>query len=41
VGSIPDEVIGFFINLPNPSSSTMDLGLTQSLKETGTKKNLP
>jgi hypothetical protein len=32
VGSISDEVIGFF-NRPNPSSSTMALGLTQPLTE--------
>jgi hypothetical protein len=39
VGSIPDEVIGFF-NSPNPSSRTMALGLTQPLREMNTK-NLP
>jgi hypothetical protein len=37
--SIPDEVIGFF-NLPNPSSRTMALGLTQPLTEMSTR-NLP
>jgi hypothetical protein len=36
---IPDEVIGFF-NLPNPSSRTMALGLTQPLTEVSTR-NLP
>jgi hypothetical protein len=30
VGSIPDEVIGFF-NCPNPSGRTMALGSTQPL----------
>jgi hypothetical protein len=39
VGSIPDEVIGFF-NLPNPSSRTMALGSTQPLIEISTR-NLP
>jgi hypothetical protein len=39
VGSIPDEVIGFF-NRPNPSSRTIDLGLTQHLTEMSTR-NLP
>jgi hypothetical protein len=38
-GSIPDEVIGF-CNLPNPSSCTMALGLTQPLTEIGTR-NFP
>jgi hypothetical protein len=38
-GSIPDEVIGFF-NLPNPSSHTMAVGLTQPLTEMSTR-NLP
>jgi hypothetical protein len=35
---VPDEVD--FINLPNPSSRTMALGLTQRLAETSTR-NLP
>jgi hypothetical protein len=39
VGSIPDEIIGFF-NLPNPSSRTMALGSTQHLTEMSTR-NLP
>jgi hypothetical protein len=39
VGSIPNEVIGFF-NLPNPSSRTMSLGSTQPLTEMSTR-NLP
>jgi hypothetical protein len=39
VGSIPDEVIGFF-NWPNPSSRAIALGSTQSLTEMSTK-NLP
>jgi hypothetical protein len=39
VGSIPDEVIGFF-NGPNPSSRTMALGLTQPLADMSTT-NLP
>jgi hypothetical protein len=38
-GSIHDEVIGFF-NLPNPSSRTYVLGLTQPLTEISTR-NLP
>jgi hypothetical protein len=38
-GSIPDEVPRFF-NLPNPSSRTMTLALTQPLKEV-TTRNLP
>jgi hypothetical protein len=39
--SNPDEIIVFFVfNLPNPSSRTMALNLTQSLTETSTK-NLP
>jgi hypothetical protein len=38
-GSIPVEVIGF-LNLPNPSSSTMALGSTQPLTEMSTR-NLP
>jgi hypothetical protein len=37
--SIHDEVIAF-LNLPNPSSRTMALGLTQPLTEMSTK-NLP
>jgi hypothetical protein len=37
VGSIPDDVIGFF-NLSNPSSRTMALGSTQPLTEMSTKK---
>jgi hypothetical protein len=37
--SIPEEVIGFF-NLPNPSSRTIALGLTQPLTEMSTR-NLP
>jgi hypothetical protein len=36
VGSIPDEVTGFF-NLPNPSSHPMALGLTQPLTKMSTK----
>jgi hypothetical protein len=32
MGSIPDEVIGFF-NLTNHSSRTMTLGSTQALTE--------
>jgi hypothetical protein len=39
VGSIPDEVIGFY-KWPNPSSSTMALGSIQSLTEMSTR-NLP
>jgi hypothetical protein len=39
VGSIPNEVVGFF-NLPNPSSCTMALELTQPLTEMSTG-NLP
>jgi hypothetical protein len=35
-GSIPDEV-DFFFNLPNPSSRTIALGLTQLLTEMSTK----
>jgi hypothetical protein len=38
-GSIPDEVIDFF-NLPNPSSCTMSLGLTQSLIEMRARKSV-
>jgi hypothetical protein len=36
VGSIPDEIIGFF-NLPNPSSRTVALGSTQPLTEISTR----
>jgi hypothetical protein len=39
MGSIPNEVIGFF-NWPNPFSFTMALGLTQPLIEMSTS-NLP
>jgi hypothetical protein len=39
VGSIPDEAIGFYI-LPNPSSCTRALMLTQPLTEMSTR-NLP
>jgi hypothetical protein len=39
VGSIPDDVIGFF-NWPNTSSRTMALGKIQLLKERSTR-NLP
>jgi hypothetical protein len=35
-GSIPDEVIAF-LNWPNPSSSSMVLGSTQSLTEMSTR----
>jgi hypothetical protein len=31
--SIPDEVTGYFLNLPNSSSRTMSLGSTQYLTE--------
>jgi hypothetical protein len=34
--SIPGEVIDFLFNLPNPSSCTMALGLTQLLTEMST-----
>jgi hypothetical protein len=37
-GSIPDEVIGFFI-WPNPFSRTMALGSTQPLTEMSTRAN--
>jgi hypothetical protein len=37
-GSIPDEVIGFFI-WPNPSSHTMSLGSTQPLTEMNTRNS--
>jgi hypothetical protein len=36
MGSIPDDVIGFF-NSPNPSSRSMALGLTQPLTEMSTR----
>jgi hypothetical protein len=36
VGLIPDDIIGFF-NLPNSSSHTVDLGLTQPLIEMSTR----
>jgi hypothetical protein len=39
LGSIPDEVIGFF-NLPNLSSRIMTLGLTQPVIKMNTR-NLP
>jgi hypothetical protein len=39
-GSSPDEVIGFFFNLSNPSSRTMALGSTQPLTEMSAR-NLP
>jgi hypothetical protein len=39
VGSIPDEVTGFF-NWSNPSSRTMALGSTQPLTEISTR-NVP
>jgi hypothetical protein len=39
-GSIPDEVIGFFFNLPNPCSHIMPLGSAQPLTEMSTR-NLP
>jgi hypothetical protein len=39
VGSIPDEIIEVF-NIPNPSSRTMALALTQPLTEMSTR-NLP
>jgi hypothetical protein len=38
VGSIPEEVIGFFFfNCPNPSSRTMALDSTQPLTEMSTR----
>jgi hypothetical protein len=40
VGSIPDEVIKFFFNLPNSFSRTMAPGSIQPLTEM-TTKNLP
>jgi hypothetical protein len=39
-GSIPDEVIGFLSNLPNPVTHAMTLGSTQPLAEMSTR-NLP
>jgi hypothetical protein len=33
VGSITDEVIGYFFRLPNPSNKTMALGPSQPLIE--------
>jgi hypothetical protein len=39
MGSIPNEVIGFFTS-SNPSSCTLALGLTQPLTEMSTR-NLP
>jgi hypothetical protein len=36
-GSIPDEVTEFFFNLPNSSSRTMSLWLTQPLTEMSTR----
>jgi hypothetical protein len=39
-GSNPNEIFVFLLNLPNPSSRTMDLKLTQPLTEMSTK-NLP
>jgi hypothetical protein len=38
-GSIPDEVIDFFLNLTNRSSRTMTLGLIQPLTEINKKKS--
>jgi hypothetical protein len=38
-GSVPDEVVEFFFNLPNPSH-TMALGLTQHLTEMSIRKSL-
>jgi hypothetical protein len=41
VGSIPDEIIGFFfLNLSNPSSPTMALGFTHPLREMSTMNHL-
>jgi hypothetical protein len=37
-GSSPDEVIVFFFNLPNPSSHTLVLGLTQPPIDRSTRK---
>jgi hypothetical protein len=39
VGSIPDEVIGFF-NRPNASSHTLALGSTQPLTEMSNRRIL-
>jgi hypothetical protein len=38
-GWIPDEVINFFFNLPNPSSRNIAMGLTQSLTEISTRRS--
>jgi hypothetical protein len=35
--SIPDELIIYFFNLPNPSNCTMVLGSTQLLTEISTR----
>jgi hypothetical protein len=40
VGSIPDEGIGFFFNLPNSSCRNMALGPTQPLTKMSTR-NFP
>jgi hypothetical protein len=40
VSYIPDEVAGFFFNLPNPSSRTIALGFTQPLTEMRTRNLL-
>jgi hypothetical protein len=40
MGSIPDEVMGFFFNLSNHSSRTVALGSTPPLTEMSTR-NLP
>jgi hypothetical protein len=40
MGSNPDEVIGLFFNLSNPSSRIIALGLTQPLTEMSIR-NLP
>jgi hypothetical protein len=37
-GSIPNVVIAFFLNLPNPSSRTVALGFAQPLTELSTRK---
>jgi hypothetical protein len=39
-GLIPDKAIQFFFNLPDPSSRTMTLGLTQPLTQIITR-NIP
>jgi hypothetical protein len=39
-GSIPDDVIGFFSNLPNPSSRIVVLRSTQPLIEMSTRNLL-